>query len=105
MQQLLETIRDFARDNSMKLISAALFTLFGWMFGRWRATRSWKRREFFNRLNISLNTIHDGKLLIRTVLEKTCENPVHKIRWKTLQQLQKAHATDPAWFIEVEIVV
>ena len=74
MQQLLETIRDFARDNSMKLISAALFTLFGWMFGRWRATRSWKRREFFNRLNISLNTIHDGKLLIRTVLEKTCED-------------------------------
>ena len=37
------------------------------------AARSWKKREFFNRLNVSLSSIHDGKLLIRTVLEKTCE--------------------------------
>ncbi|MEJ7596025.1 MAG: hypothetical protein WKF77_31330 [Planctomycetaceae bacterium] len=44
------------------------------MIGRWRAAQSWQKREFFNRLNISLNSLHDGKLLIRTVLEKTCED-------------------------------
>ncbi len=43
------------------------------MVGRWRAAQSWKKREFFDRLNVSLNSLHGGKLLIRTVLEKTCD--------------------------------
>ncbi len=74
MPQLLTTLRELATEHGLKLLSAAAFTLVGWLFGRWRAARSWKNREFFNRLNVSLNTFHDGKLLIRTVLEKTCED-------------------------------
>ena len=57
-----------------KFLSAAAFTVVGWLIGRWRAAQSWKKREFFNRLNVSLNSLRDGKLLIRTVLEKTCED-------------------------------
>ena len=70
MEQFFESLRDLIRDNWIKFLSAAAFTLAGWLIGRWRASRSWKNREFFNRLNISLNSIHDGALLIRTVLEK-----------------------------------
>ena len=73
MQDFLTHIRELATEHGVKLLTAAAFTLVGWLFGRWRAARSWKKREFFNRLNVSLSSIHDGKLLIRTVLEKTCE--------------------------------
>lgn len=209
MQQLFESILNQIRDHGIKFLSAAAFTVVGWLIGRWRAAQSWKKREFFNRLNISLNSIRDGRLLIRTVLEKTCEDvflnkvaverllkaalltttenpfipvakddrwfylnavlnelsetfaeglfrreagkphdclrylicltnecdgdvktrkiramvirkdnllnlpkeqpalesPSHSIRWKTLQQMQKAYAADPTNFIEAEIVV
>ena len=73
MQQFLESLRTLLTEHGIKVLTAAMFTLMGWLIARWRAGRSWRKREFFNRLNISLNTIHDGKLLIRTVLEKTCE--------------------------------
>lgn len=74
MQQFLESLRGLIADNWVKITSAAAFTLVGWIIGRWRAARSRKNREFFNRLNISLNSLHGGKLLIRTILEKTCED-------------------------------
>lgn len=73
MQQVINAVRDLITDHWIKLLSAAAFTTVGWLVGRWRAARSWKNRDFFNRLNVSLNTLHDGRLLIRTVLEKTCE--------------------------------
>jgi hypothetical protein len=73
VQQVINAVRDLITDHWIKLLSAAAFTTVGWLVGRWRAARSWKNRDFFNRLNVSLNTLHDGRLLIRTVLEKTCE--------------------------------
>ncbi|MEZ6032418.1 MAG: hypothetical protein R3C17_04955 [Planctomycetaceae bacterium] len=73
MQEFINTVRDLATQHGIKLITAAAFTIAGWLIGRWRASQSWKRREFFNRLNVSLNSLHNGKLMIRTVLEKTCE--------------------------------
>lgn len=73
MQEFFDSVRQLATEHGVKLLTAAAFTLVGWLFGRWRAARSWRRREFFNRLNVSLSSIHNGKLLIRTVLEKTCE--------------------------------
>lgn len=209
VQDLLNAIRDLITNNWIKFLSAGAFTFAGWLIGRWRAAQSWKKREFFNRLNVSLNSLHDGKLMIRTVLEKTCEeillnsvaverlikaaqlttrenpfipvpkedrwfflnailneisetfalglfrreagqphttnrylicltnecdgdvrtrkvramvirketlinlpaeqpaleSPSHAIRWKTLQQMKKAYASDPGDFIEAEIVV
>ncbi|MFO0424999.1 MAG: hypothetical protein ACK526_00410 [Planctomyces sp.] len=209
MAEFLQTVRNIATEHGIKILTAAAFTLAGWLIGRWRAARSWRKREFYNRLNISLNSFVDGKLLIRTILEKTCEevflnshaverllqaaqkttkenpfiplesedrwfylnavlnelsetfatglfrreagqpfqavrylicltnecdgdvrtrkvramvirkdmllnlpevqpaleSPSHQIRWKTLQQMQKAWTTDPSGFIEAEIVV
>ncbi len=45
----------------------------GWLLGFWRARRQWQQREFLERINVSLNMIHDGKLLIRTLAEKSLE--------------------------------
>jgi hypothetical protein len=73
MPESLQPLWDLLREHALKVISAAVFTAVGVAIGRWRAARSWKRREFFNRLNVSLNSIRDGRLQIRTVLEKTCE--------------------------------
>ncbi len=73
MGDFFQTVRNLATEHGIKVLTAAAFTLAGWLIGRWRAARSWRNREFFNRLNVSLNSFHDGKLLIRTVLEKTCE--------------------------------
>ena len=209
MPNFIETIRDVVTQHGIKVLTAAAFTFAGLLIGRWRAAQSWKKREFFDRLNVSLNSLHGGKLLIRTVLEKTCEDillntvaverlikmaqettkdnplipipkedrwfylnailnelsetfaeglfkreagkphdaarylicltnecdgeirtrkiramvmrkdallnlpeeqptlesPNHSIRWKTLQQMQKAYSVDPTNFIEAEIVV
>ena len=209
MQDFLNTVRQIVTEHGIKVLTAAAFTVAGLLIGRWRAAQSWKKREFFDRLNVSLNSLHGGKLLIRTVLEKTCEeillnkvaverlikmaqqttkdhqlipipkedrwfylnavlnelsetfaeglfrreagkphdavrylicltnecdgevrtrkvramvmrkdtllnlpiepptleSPNHAIRWKTLQQMQKAYAVDPTNFIEAEIVV
>lgn len=73
MQDFLNTIRQIVTEHGIKVLTAAAFTVAGLLIGRWRAAQSWKKREFFDRLNVSLNSLHGGKLLIRTVLEKTCE--------------------------------
>ncbi len=45
----------------------------GWLVSR-KASRNLDRREFFDRLNVSLNILEDGKLRIRTLLEKPCNS-------------------------------
>lgn len=72
MDQWLQTIREQISDHGIKVLTAAGFTLLGWLVARWRNARNWRKREFFNRLNVSLNSVHEGRLLIRTVLEKSC---------------------------------
>lgn len=53
--------------------ASAGFMTIGWLFGFWRARRKWQQKEFLERINISLNMIRDGKLLIRTLAEKSLE--------------------------------
>lgn len=62
------------RDHSSKLMVAALFTFLGWAIGRWRARRAWQSRDFLHRLNFTLNIIDNGRLVIRTLMEKPCED-------------------------------
>jgi hypothetical protein len=73
MEEFFNILRTQIAEHWIKVLVAAGFTILGWFVGRWRAARDWKRREFFNRINVSLNTVVQGKLLIRTVLEKSCE--------------------------------
>ncbi len=74
MQELLETLLDYAQENAMKIVWGIIIAGIGWYFGRRRAQASWKKQQFLNRLNISLNMLDAGTLKIRTLSEKTCED-------------------------------
>jgi len=73
MKDLIEFLIDKLDENWVKVVVAIGFTLLGWLVGSLRARRSWKRKEFYDRLNVSLNIIRDGQLQLRTILEKRCE--------------------------------
>jgi len=55
------------------LASTAGSFLLGRYLGRYQASREWKKKEFFNRLNVSLNSFKDGKLQLRTLIERPLE--------------------------------
>jgi hypothetical protein len=52
----------------------------GRWWGRYKANRQWHKKEFLDRIIVSLNIFNDGFLKIRTVLERSLEqvflNPV-----------------------------
>jgi hypothetical protein len=74
MPSILEELLQHIREHSSKLTVAALFAFLGLAIGRWRARRAWQKRDFLNRLNFTLNIIEDGRLTIRTLMEKPCED-------------------------------
>lgn len=73
LEQFLTTISDFIKDHAVKILTSAILIGVGWWLGFRRAKANWKKREFYDRLNISLNYIDDGTLTIRTLGETTCE--------------------------------
>jgi len=70
MADLIQVISDELVEHWVKIVTAALFMLAGWFWGRRKERKQWERREFLDRLNISLNMIDENKLKIRTLLEK-----------------------------------
>jgi hypothetical protein len=73
-QQFLAAMSDFIHDNWMKVLTGFVLMALGWVFGKRKARSDWRKREFFHRLNVSLNLLIPGEpLQIRTLLEKTCE--------------------------------
>src|SRR5207247_4117597 len=50
--------------------STATFFAGRW-WGRYKAGRQWHKKEFMDRLTVSLNIFADGYLKIRTVLERS----------------------------------
>lgn len=60
-------------DYWLEAVVSIGFILLGWFLGFWRARQQWKARSFLERINISLNMVHDGKLLIRTLAERPIE--------------------------------
>jgi hypothetical protein len=51
------------------LISLVLLAIGTW-WGKRRARGEWSRKRFLDRINFSLNIIHEGKLSIRTLIEE-----------------------------------
>ena len=77
-QQLLN---DLATDSGKKLLTAGVVAvisgvasfLIGRYWGRYQAGRQWKKKEFLDRVIVSLNLFADGGLRIRTVLERSLD--------------------------------
>jgi len=73
MQQFFEALSDFVNDHWIKFLTGLGLMAIGWFFGKRRARSEWQKREFYQRLNISLNIVQEGQpLRIRTILEKNC---------------------------------
>ncbi len=53
----------------LEMVWVVLAAFLGSYFATWRARSRWEKSEFLDRLNVSLTTIDDGTLHIRTILE------------------------------------
>ena len=73
MADLWKNLVELAPDYLLEFIGAGLMAAMGWYLGRRRARSQWTRREFLDRLNFSLNIIENDRLLIRTLMEKSCQ--------------------------------
>ncbi len=74
LEQLFHTLSGYVQDHAVKILTGLVLMGIGWFVGFRRAKINWKKREFFDRLNVSLNFLDDGTLAIRTLSEKTCED-------------------------------
>jgi hypothetical protein len=72
LREFLNVVWDTLHDHWTKFATAALIAAISWFLGRRRARAEWGRREFFDRLNISLNAMREGTLTIRTIAEESC---------------------------------
>ena len=76
------------REHAVKVATGFALMIIGWYIGKWRARTHWKRQEFLDRLNVSLNTIDSGTLKIRTLSEKRCEEVfLNSVASDTVQKL------------------
>ncbi|HVW00407.1 MAG TPA: hypothetical protein VHB77_08705 [Planctomycetaceae bacterium] len=71
MEHFFAAASDWVHDNWIKVLLGLGLMALGWVIGRWRHHAEWRRKQFLGRLNVSLNTIHNGTLCIRTLLEKS----------------------------------
>lgn len=85
-------------------VTAAAAFVFGRYYGRWKARREWRSKEFLHRVIVSLNIFRDDLLKIRTVMERSLNelflNPI------AIEKVQHAARnctiSDPMMYIEKE---
>jgi hypothetical protein len=70
---LFDDVGAALKDHGVKIALSVGGVAAGALWGRWRARRKWARREFLDRLNVSLNTLENGWLRLRTLLEKDAQ--------------------------------
>lgn len=97
LQQIWTHAVDTLKEHSVKVAVGFVLMIVGWYFGRLRAQKHWKKQEFLDRLNVSLNTIDKGVLKIRTLSEKRCEEVfLNTVAAESITQLaRRTTASDP----------
>src|SRR5262249_4624435 len=104
-------------DSIMKAVLAigvpVVSTVVSFVAGRWwgnyRAKRQWERKDFLGRIIISVNMLQEGRLRIRTIMERTLEEifpnaiAVQKVREAaektTVENPLMPIAKDDVWFL------
>ena len=107
----------FSSDSILKVVLSisvpVATTVLSFIVGRWwgnyRARRQWEHKDFLGRMIISLNMLQEGRLRIRTIMERTLEEifpnaiAVQKVRAAaektTLDNPLLPIATDDTWFL------
>ena len=72
LHEIVAKLVTYLGEHWDKIFTAVFSLAVGWVFGKRRAWAEWRKKEFLHRLNISLNTLRDGQLLIRTIIETAC---------------------------------
>lgn len=73
MPEILDSLLAYLKENWPELLwIIAAAGIASYVAGR-RSRIRWKNRDFLDRLNLSLTTIDDGVLRIRTIFETDCE--------------------------------
>ena len=74
MNDALASLIDYLRENWPELLwIVAAAGVASYLGGR-RARSRWRNHDFLDRLNVSLTSIEEGKLRIRTILEMDCQD-------------------------------
>ena len=97
MNDALESFLHYLRENWPELLwIVAAAGAASYIAGR-RARARWRNHDFLDRLNVTLTTIEDGTLRIRTILEMDCQKIfLNSSAAKTIVKLaRKTTADDP----------
>ena len=107
----------FSGDSILKVVLSigvpVASTILSFIVGRWwgnyRARRQWEHKDFLGRIIISVNMLQEGRLRIRTIMERTLEEifpnaiAVQKVRDAALKTTVENPllpiAKDDAWFL------
>jgi hypothetical protein len=73
LEEIAKTVFSEIQQHILKIVVGFVLMGLGWFIGHRRARANWQKREFYDRLNFSLNYIENGTLRLRTLLEKQCE--------------------------------
>lgn len=67
---LLKETWHLLREHWLNWIISLILLALGTWWGKRRARAEWSQKRFLDRINFSLNMIHEGRLFIRTLIEE-----------------------------------
>lgn len=97
MTDILRSLQSYLAENWPEIIWIALAAATASYLAGRRSRVLWRNRSFLDRLNVSLTSIADGTLRIRTILEMDVESVfLNRSAAKTITELaSKTSASDP----------
>ena len=94
MNNILQSLLAYLRDNWPELLWIIVAAGAASYLAARRARSRWRNRDFLDRLNVSLTSIDDGTLRIRTILEMDCADVfLNPAAARTVVQLAR-HTTE-----------
>ena len=68
-----ESLKELFDNALIKALIPIITLVLGFYGRRLLDWIKWRRKQFLHRIIVSLNSFQDGKLLLRTIMEKSCE--------------------------------